>query len=137
MGLDTQGRPEAVTNDTTLFGEPLPRLGAPLFAERWSNRKAFWIGVYAGQRLSASAICTRLADGITPNAVTAMLSQWGFTICDDDQHSYAHVAVRLTGKDRTKIDREALRRGANMADLCQQVLERVARDDLWRAVLDA
>jgi hypothetical protein len=124
-------------DNTNLFGEPLPRLGAPLFAERWSNRKAFWIGVYAGQGLSAPAICQALADGIQPNTVTGMLSQWGFRLPTDLSHSYQHVRVPLSAKDRTRIAAEAKARDLDVPSLCARVLEAAARESLWRAILDA
>lgn len=123
-------------SDSDLFGEPV-RLGAPLFVERWSNRKAFWIGVYAGQGLTTPAICDRLADGVTPNVVRAMASDWGFTLPDDVPSSYGPVRVMLAAKDRTRIAAEAKARGVDMPDLCRMVLSQIARDQLWKAVLDA
>lgn len=127
----------AVTDDTNLFGDPLPRVGAPLFTERWSNRKAFWIGVYTGQGMSAPSICDRLSDGVAPNTVTGMLSQWGFTLPAEGKRSYGPVKVMLAAKDRTRIAAEAKTREIDMSELCRRVLANVARDQLWKAVLDA
>jgi hypothetical protein len=126
-----------VTEDTNLFGEPLPRLGAPLFEPRWGNDKAFWIGVYAGQGLSVPAICDRLNDGITPNSITGMMSQWGYRLPPELPHSYGPVRVMLSAKDRTRIAAEAKARDLDMSELCGRVLEAMARDNLWRAILDA
>lgn len=123
--------------ETNLFGDHIPRLGAPLFIERWSNRKAFWIGVYTGQGMSVPAICDRLADGVSPNTVSGMLSQWGFRLPDDAKRSYGPVKVMLAAKDRTRIAAEARNREADMSELCRRVLVSVARDQLWKAVLDA
>lgn len=125
-----------MTDDTNLFGEPLPRVGAPLFAERWTNRKAFWIGVYTGQGLTAQRICDRLADGAQPNMITAMTSFWGYQSKETD-HTYAPVRIALSGIHRSKIDAEAERRGMDISDLCAKVMTQVARDDLFKAILDA
>lgn len=123
--------------DTNLFGDQLPRLGAPLFVERWSNRKAFRIGLYAGQGMSVPAICTHLGDGVTPNTVSGMLSQWGYTLPSSEKRSYGPVKVMLAAKDRTRIAAEAMNRDISMSELCRRVLANVARDQLWKAVLDA
>lgn len=124
-----------MTHDTNLFGEELPRLGAPLFAERWSNRKAFWIGVYTGRGLTAHRICDRLADGVTPNVISKMTSEWGY-YPDAGLHTYAAVPVPLSGIHRTIIDAEAERRGMDIQDICQAVMETVSREELWKAVLE-
>lgn len=126
-----------MTEDTNLFGDALPRLGAPLFVERWSNRKAFWIGVYTGQGMSIPAICARLADGVTPNTVSGMLTQWGYRLPEAGKRTYGPVKVMLSARDRTRIAAEAGARGLDMSELCRQVLVNVARDELWKAVLDA
>ena len=123
-----------MNEDSNLFGEPLPRLGAPLFRERWSNSRAFWIGVYTGQGLTAQRICDRLNDGSQPNMITAMTSFWGYQNKDMD-HTYATVGVPLSGIHRTRIDAEAERRGMEISELCRAVMESVARDNLWKRVL--
>lgn len=125
-----------MTEDINLFGEPLPRLGAPLFRERWSNQRAFWIGVYMGQGLTAQRVCDRLADGATPNMITAMTSWWGYR-SEIGDHTYAHIPVPLSGMHRTAIDAEAERRGMDATALCRAVLETMAKEKLWKAVLDA
>lgn len=126
-----------MTEDTDLFGEPLPRLGAPLFEPRWGNDRAFWIGVFAERGLSVPAICDWLNDGIPPNSITGMMSQWGYKLPAELPHSYAHVRVPLSAKDRTRIAAEAKSRDLDMPELCGRVLEAMARDNLWRAILDA
>ena len=125
-----------MTDDTNLFGEQLPRLGAPLFKERWSNQRAFMIGVYTGQGLTAQRICDRLGDGVMPNMITAMTSHWGYH-SPETEHTYAAVRIALSGIHRTRIDAEAERRNMDMADLCAKVLTQIARDDLFKAILDA
>lgn len=122
--------------DTNLFGEPLPRMGAPLFRERWSNHRAFWIGVYMGQGLTAQRVCDRLADGSTSNMITAMTSFWGFH-SDEGAHTYASVPVPLSGIHRTMVDAEAERRALTTPELCRAVLETVTKDAMWKAILDA
>ena len=122
-------------DDTNLFGEPLPRVGAPLFAERWSNRKSFWIGVYTGRGLTAQRVCDRLADGVTPNMITAMWSHWEYSL-SSNEHTYAAVPVPLSGIHRTAIDAEAEARGMDISEICRAVMETVAKEQLWSAVLD-
>lgn len=124
-----------MTGDTNLFGEELPRLGAPLFAERWSNKRAFDIGVLTGRGLTAQRICDRLADGVTPNMITAMWSHWGHH-STETEHTYAPVRIALSGIHRTQIDEEAERRKMDMADLCRAVMETVAKEQLWKAILE-
>lgn len=124
-----------MADDTNLFGEPV-RLGAPLFVERWSNRKAFWIGVYTGQGMSIPAVCARLDDGVPPNVLSGMLSHWGFAL-PEGKRSYGPVKVMLAARDRTRIAAEARERDLDMSELCRRVLANVARDQLWKAVLDA
>lgn len=124
-----------MTDDTNLFGEPLPRLGAPLFKEVWSNEKAFWIGVYTGQGLTAASICRRYKDGLHPNMVTAMWSSWGYH-SPEAEHTYAPVRIALSGIHRTQIDAEAESRGMDMAEICRAVMETVARENLFKAVLE-
>lgn len=125
-----------MTQDRNLFGEELPRVGAPLFVERWSNRRAFEIGVLTGRGLTAQRICDRLNDGVTPNMITAMWSHWGHH-SSADHHTYAAVPVPLSGIHRTMIDAEAERRRMDIQELCQAVLETTARDNMWKAILDA
>lgn len=121
--------------DTNLFGEELPRLGAPLFKEIWTNRKSFWIGVYTGQGLTAKRICDRYNDGSVPNMITAMWSNWEYA-SGESQHTYAAVPVPLSGIHRTLIDTEAEARGMEMGEICAAVMETVARENLWKAVLE-
>jgi hypothetical protein len=125
-----------MTQDRNLFGEELPRVGAPLFKEIWTNRKSFWIGVYTGQGLTATSITRRYEDGSTPNMITAMWSQWEYS-SGETQHTYAAVPVPLSGIHRTMIDAEAERRNMDMQDICRAVLETVAKENLWKALLDA
>lgn len=120
--------------DSNLFGEELPRVGAPLFAEKWDNRKAFWVGVHTARGLTAVRVCERLKDGVTPNVITAMWSDWGYA-SRETNHTYAAVSVPLSGIHRTMIDAEAERRGMDMQDICRAVLETTAKENLWKAIL--
>ena len=125
-----------MTGDRNLFGEELPRVGAPLFVERWSNRRAFEIGVLTGRGLTAQRVCDRLNDGVTPNMITAMWSHWGHH-SSSDHHTDAGVPVPLSGIHRTMIDAVAERRRMDIQDICQAVMETTARDNMWKAILDA
>lgn len=125
-----------MTEDTNLFGEPLPRLGAPLFGEKWDNKKCFWIGVHTARGLTAQSVCAKLNDGATPNMITAMWSHWGYA-ASVGHHTYAAVPVPLSGIHRTMIDAEAERRGIDLQDLCRTVLENVAKDQLFAAIIDS
>lgn len=118
-----------------MFGREDERLGHPLFTERWSNRKAFKIGVYAGQGYSAPAIANRLADGVTSNVISTMLAEWGFRL-NGDRHTYAMVKVPVAAQHRTLIAAAAERRDTTMQDLMRQVEARVATDDLYQSILD-
>lgn len=125
-----------MTGDRNLFGEELPKLGAPPFAENWGNGKAFWIGVHTGHGLTAQRICKRINDGVTPNMITGMWTYWGYAP-DAGGFKYAAVPVPLTGIHRTMIDAEAERRNMDIQDICQAVIETVAKENLWKALLDA
>jgi hypothetical protein len=118
-----------------MFGREEERLGHPLFTERWSNRKAFRIGVMAGQGMTAAAICNALNDGSTPNLITAMFSEWGFKV-SEGEHTHKPVKVMLAGRHRTMLADEARNREIDMPELCRRVLVQVAQDDMYRAILE-
>jgi hypothetical protein len=118
-----------------MFGRDDERIGHPLWVEKWSNRKAFEIGLMTGRGLTAQRICDRLNDGVTPNMITAMWSHWGH-IAGANHHTYAAIPVPLSGIHRTLIDAEAERRRMDIQEICQSVLETVAKEDLWKAVLE-
>lgn len=118
-----------------MFGRDDERIGHPLWVEKWSNRKAFEIGLMTGRGLTAQRICDRLNDGVTPNMITAMWSHWGHQSRETD-HTYAAVPVTLSGIHRTKIDAEAADRGMDMSEICRAVMETVARENLWKAILE-
>ena len=118
-----------------MFGGEPERLGHPLFTERWSNRKAFKIGLMAGQGMTAAAICKALNDGSTPNLITAMFSEWGFKV-SEGEHTHKPVKVMLAGRHRTLLADEARQREIDMPDLCRRILVQVAQDDMYRAILD-
>jgi len=118
-----------------MFGGEPERLGHPLFTERWNNRKAFWIGVHVGHGLSAPAIEKALGEQDTANTIAHMVNFWGYRL-DGDQHTHAKLRIPLSAKHRTLHASEALARDMTLPELCQQILENVARDDLWKAVID-
>lgn len=118
-----------------LFGGEPERLGHPLFQERWSNRKAFKIGVMAGQGMTAAAICSALNDGSTPNLITAMLHEWGHRL-EGDRHTHKPVKVMLAGRHRTMLADEARSREMDMPELCRRVLVQISQDRLFAAILD-
>lgn len=124
-----------MSDDKDLFGEPVERLGAPLFVERWSNRKAFKIGVMAGQGMTAAAICSVLNDGSTPNLITAMFSEWGFR-ASEGEHTHRPVKVMLAGRHRTMLAGEARSRNLDLPELCRRILVQIAQDRLYAAILD-
>lgn len=118
-----------------MFGGEPERLGHPLFVERWSNRRAFKIGLMAGQGMTSTAIANALNDGVPPNLIRAMLSEWGHKL-EGDRHTHGPVKVMLAAKHRTLHADEAMRRDTSLPALCQGILENVARDNLWKAILD-
>jgi hypothetical protein len=66
--------------------------------------------------------------------ITAMWSHWEYSVTTTE-HTYAAVPVPLSGIHRTMIDAEAERRGMDIQDLCQAILETTARDDIFKAIL--
>lgn len=122
-------------DDTNLFGEPLPRLGAPLFAERWDNRKCARIGYMAGQGLSAPAIERALGENGTANTIAHMLNVWGIRL-PQGKHTHGPVKVMLSARHRTMLAAEAMSRETDLPELCRRILVQVASDDLYAAVLE-
>jgi hypothetical protein len=118
-----------------MFGGEPERLGHPLFQERWSNRRAFKIGLMTGQGMTAPAIARALGDGVPPNLITAMLSEWGHKL-EGDRHTHGPVKIMLAAKHRTLLADEARKRDLDMPELCRRVLVQVAQDQLWKAVID-
>ena len=120
-----------------MFGGEPERLGHPLFVEKWSNRRAFRIGLMTGQGMTAPAIARALGDGVPPNLITAMLSEWGHKL-DGDRHTHGPVKVMLSAKHRTMLADEAMRRGIDMPELCRRLLVQIAQDGdtLFPAILD-
>lgn len=118
-----------------MFGREDERLGHPLWVEKWSNRKAFWIGVHAGQGLSAPAIERALGEQDTANVIAHMMNVWGFRL-DGEKHTHGIVRVPVAAVHRTDIAREATARETDLPDLCRQILAGVAAGDLYKAVLD-
>lgn len=124
-----------MTDDTNLFGEELPRLGAPLFSEKWSNRKCAWIGLYAGKGYPAPAIEVALRETHTANTIAHMLNEWGIYL-NGEMHTYAKIPVPMAAKHRTMLATEAMSRDMEMPELCQRILTQVAQDRLYAAVLE-
>lgn len=124
-----------MTDDTNLFGEPLPRVGAPLFAERWSNRKCAWIGHYNGQGYSAPSIEIALGETHTANTIAHMLNEWGM-YSNAPLPTYSKIPVPMAAKHRTMLAAEARRRDMEMPALCSAILTQIAVDGLYNAVLE-
>lgn len=125
-----------MTDETNLFGDHLPRLGAPLFAERWSNRKSALIGYYAGQGYTAPKIEAELEEAGTANTIAHMLNEWGIYLTGP-LYTYAKVPVPMAAKHRSMLAREAAEREMRMPELCARILTQVAVDRLYAAVLEA
>lgn len=125
-----------MTEDSNLFGEPLPRLGAPLFSERWANRKAAKIAYMAGQGYSAPSIAAALGETGTANTIAHMLNEWGFYM-NGSMHTYTRVPVPMAAKHRTMLAVEARERDMEMPALCAAILTQIAVDKLYNAILEA
>jgi hypothetical protein len=124
-----------MTSDTNLFGEPLPKLGAPLFSEHWSNRKVAKIAYMAGQGYSAPSIEVALRETGTANTIAHMLNEWGI-YANAPLPTYARIPVPMAAKHRTLLATEARRRDMEMPELCRMILTQVAQDELYAAVLE-
>lgn len=124
-----------MAEDKDLFGGELPRVGAPLFSERWSNRKCAWIGHYNGQGYTAPSIEIALRETGTANTIAHMLNEWGI-YANGSMHTYAKVPVPMAAKHRTQLAAEARRRDMEMPELCRAILTQVAQDELYAAVLE-
>eukprot|EP00873_Tetraselmis_striata_P030361 jgi/Tetstr1/450625/TSEL_037661.t1 len=119
-----------------MFGGEPERLGHPLFQERWSNRRAFKIGLMAGQGMTAPAIARALGDGVPPNLITAMLSEWGHKL-EGETHTYGIVKVPMAAKHRTLHSIEAMNRGTDLPDLIRQIQEKWDAKSVRMALADA
>ena len=124
-----------MTDDTNLFGEPMPRLGAPLFSEQWRNRKVAKIAYMAGQGYSAPSIEVALGEVGTANTIAHMLNEWGFYL-NGEMHTYAKIPVPMAAKHRTMLAAEARERDMEMPALCAAILTQIAVDRLYNAVLE-
>lgn len=124
-----------MTEDSNLFGEPLPRLGAPPFKEHWTNIKAAKIAYLAGQGLSAPAIAIEINERDAEGIIARMLNYWGFT-AHAPMPSYSRIPVPMAAKHRTMLAAEARNRDMEMPELCQRILTQVAQDRLYNAVLE-
>lgn len=124
-----------MTGDRTLFGEELPRLGAPLFSERWSNAKAAKIAYLAGQGYSAPSIAIEIKEPEAANTIAHMLNEWGFYM-NGIMHTYTKIPVPMAAKHRTMLAAEARQRDTDMPELCTRILTQIAVDRLYAAVLE-
>lgn len=122
-------------DDTNLFGEPLPRMGAPLFSEHWSNRKVAKIAYLAGQGYSAPAIEVEIAERGTANLIAHMLNVWGI-YTNNPLPTYTKIPVPVAAKHRTMLAAEARSRDMEMPELCSRILSQIAVDRLYAAVLE-
>jgi hypothetical protein len=124
-----------MTGDRNLFGEELPRLGAPLFSEHWSNRKVAKIAHLAGLGYSAPSIEIELGERGTANTIAHMLNEWGI-YANSPLPTYSKIPVPMAAKHRTLLAAEARSRDMSMPELCQRILTQVAVDQLYAAVLE-
>lgn len=124
-----------MNDDTNLFGEALPRLGAPLFSEVWRNRKVAKIAYLAGQGYSAPSIEAALGERGTANTIAHMLNEWGFYL-NGSMHTYAKVPVPMAAKHRTMLAAEARSRDMEMPELCARILTQIAVDRLYNAIIE-
>lgn len=124
-----------MTEDSNLFGEPLPRLGAPLFRDRWANRKAAKIAYMAGQGYSAPSIAVALGERGAEHLIATMLNEWGFML-NGPMHTYSKIPVPMAAKHRTMLAEEARSRDMEMPELCTAILTQIAVDRLYNAVLE-
>lgn len=114
------------------------RIGAPLFADKWSNAKCARIAAMITKGYSCAAIALEISDGTTPNEIASMVSNWGIRPnSSDHRRTYTDVPVPLAAKSRTALAEEAKRRGLELPALVATIAETVCRDDLFSAVLDA
>lgn len=124
-----------MTQDRNLFGEELPRVGAPPFKESWTNVKAAKIAYLAGQGLSAPAIAIEIDEPDAEGIIARMLNYWGFT-AHTPMPSYSKIPVPMAAKHRTMLAAEARARDMEMPELCRRILTQVAVDRLYAAVLE-
>jgi len=113
----------------------LERVGAPLFSDVWPNRKVARVASLLAKGYSCASIAKELGDGTTANQITALASFWKITP-KGERHTYAPVPVPLSGRHRTVLAAEALRRGMELPELVARMAETICRDGLFGAVLD-
>lgn len=121
------------------MSQPRPeRIGAPLFSDTWPNLKVARIAAMVAKGYSGTAIAAELADGTTPNQISAMVWKWGISAksATDTRFTYADVPTPLAAKFRTQLAEEARRRGMELPELVARMAETICRDGLFGAVLD-
>lgn len=124
-----------MAEDSNLFGEPLPRLGAPLFSEHWSNRKVAKIAYLAGLGYSAPSIEIELRETGTANTIAHMLNEWGI-YANAPLPTYSKIPVPMAAKHRTMLAAEARSRDMELPGLCSAILTQIAVDRLYNAILE-
>ncbi len=111
------------------------RVGAPLYSDQWSNRKAALVAFRIGQGVPYPAIARELNDGTTTASLRRMAREWQIRP-DKMRPGYAPVPVPLFGEHRTAILQEAKRRGRSLPELIGEVTAIIVRDDMFGAVID-
>lgn len=96
-----------------------------------TNKTAFWIGHHAAQFNDALAIATVLQ--IDPLEVVETLGDF---VPPTVPPGHQILTFNMSAKHRTKIGREAGRRGLTMPDLVSQAIATVVRDNLFGPVID-
>lgn len=124
-----------MTDDTNLFGEPLPRLGRDVsFPEKWSTAKAYLVGKLTGLGYSAPQIAQVLDDGTLPGTVTKM---WGyFGDKGIDQAAEVPFIVPLTHTQRSNLFKRAQAHGLSTEEYVRRLAVSAAMPrDLYDAIV--
>ena len=114
------------------------RVGAPLYADVWPNRKVARVASLSALGYTPTSIAAMLDDGTTRNQIASMTKAWGITAKSDTEtrNTWADLRVPLCGRHRTALAIEAERRGIELPELMTKLAEAIVRDGLFDAVLD-
>jgi hypothetical protein len=104
-------------------------------ANKHRNRLVAQIGMLTAQGMTAEQIANELADEVTPPQIELAWQEFGISPLLMPP-GFALVEVAMSAKHRTKLAREGSNRGTELPAFCAALLERVADDDLFRALLN-